>query len=198
MRFTGVHEDTPHEELTFVAANDGELLVEEEDVLFQGHHIEIMLMDVYFLTGLPMLGVVGDLALVLSRGETLEELCDKHCYATAYVRGSYILMCDIKDLSTWSVVTLLLRILGSTGSHKISRGQLQLVERAIGGTYYGWGQTYLQAIRWKLNKSKTSGKDFVLDPYCVLSSLRKYLHCVRTGMCRIVVHRSHGCTAGAR
>ena len=102
-----------------------------------------MLVDVYFLTGLPMLGVVGDLAPVLSQGETLEELCDRHCYATAYVHGSYILMCDIEDLSTRVVVTLLLCILGSTGSHKISGGQLQLVERAIGGTYYAWDQMYL-------------------------------------------------------
>ena len=71
-----------------------------------------------------MLGVVGDLAPVLSLGETLEELCDRHCYATAYVRGSHILICDIEDLSTWVVVTLLLHILGSMGSHKISGGQL--------------------------------------------------------------------------
>ena len=69
----------------------------------------------------------------------LEELCDRHCYAIAYVRGSYILMCDIEDLSTRVVETLLLRILDSTGSYKISGGKLQLVERAIGGTYYGWG-----------------------------------------------------------
>ena len=79
-------------------------------------------MDVYFLTGLPMLGVVGDLALVLSWGETLEELCDRHSYALAYVCGSHILMCDIEDLLTQVVATLLLRILGSTGSHKISGG----------------------------------------------------------------------------
>ena len=61
---------------------------DEEVFLFQGQHIEIMLADVYFIIGLPMLGVVGDLALVLSCGETLEELCDWHCYATAYVHGS--------------------------------------------------------------------------------------------------------------
>ena len=95
-----------------------------------------------------MLGVVGDLAPVLSLGETLEQLCDRHYYTTTYVHGSYILMCDIKDLSTRVVVTLLLRILGSMGSHKISGGQLQLVEHAIGGTYYGWGQMYLQVVRW--------------------------------------------------
>ena len=45
-------------------------------------------MDVYFLTGFPMLGVVGDLAPVLSRGETLEELCDRHCYAMCVAHTS--------------------------------------------------------------------------------------------------------------
>ena len=57
-------------------------------------------MDAYFLNGLPMLGVVGDLVLVLSQGDTLEELCDRNCYATVYVCGSHILMCDIEDLLT--------------------------------------------------------------------------------------------------
>ena len=71
-----------------------------------------------------MLGVVGDLAAMLSQGETLEELCDRNYYTTAYVCGSYILMCDIEDLSTLVVATLLLLILGSTGSHKIFGGKL--------------------------------------------------------------------------
>ena len=111
----------------------------EEVFLFQGQCIEITLEDVYFITGLPILGVVGELAHVLSWGETLEDLCEWHYYATAYVRGSYILMCDIEELSTREVGTLLQCILGSMGSHKISGGQLQLVEHAISGTYYAWG-----------------------------------------------------------
>ena len=96
----------------------------EKAFLFQGQHIEITLEDVYFITRLPILGVVGDLVLVMSQWETLEELCDQHCYATVYVRGSYILMCDIEELSKRAVGNLLQRILGSTGSHKISGGQL--------------------------------------------------------------------------
>ena len=96
--------------------------VDEEAFLFQGQQIEIMVVDVYFLTRLPMLGVVGDLALVLSRGETLEELCDRHCYAMAYVRGFYILMCDNKVLSTRVVATLLLCILGSRGATRSLEG----------------------------------------------------------------------------
>ena len=83
-----------------------------------------MLEDVYFITRLPILGVVGDLDPVLSRGEKLEDLCEQHCYATVYVRGSYILMCDIEELSTWVVGSLLQCILGSTGSHNIFGGQL--------------------------------------------------------------------------
>ena len=69
-----------------------------------------------------MLGVVGDLAPVLSRGETLEELCERHCYVTAYVQCSHILTYDIEDVSTRAIATMLLRILGSMGSHKISGG----------------------------------------------------------------------------
>ena len=40
--------------------------VTEEVFLFQGQRIEITLEDVYFIIGLPILGVVGDLAHVLS------------------------------------------------------------------------------------------------------------------------------------
>ena len=70
----------------------------EEAFMIQGQQVEITLLDVYFLTGLPMLGVIGDLVLVLHQGETLEELCDRHYYTTAYVCGSHILTCDIEDL----------------------------------------------------------------------------------------------------
>ena len=139
--------------------------VAEEVFLFQGQRIEITLEDVYFITGLPILGVVGDLEPVLSLGETLEDLCDQHCYATTYVRGSYILMCDIEELSTREVGTLLQCILGSIGSHKISGGQLQLVEHVIGGTYYAWDHMYLQAVRYQLNKSKTTGAGFCFGSF---------------------------------
>ena len=86
----------------------------EEVFLFQGHRIKITLEDVYFITGLPILGVVGDLAPVLSQGETLEDLCEQNCYTTAYVCGSYILMCDIEEFSTRAMGNLLQCILGST------------------------------------------------------------------------------------
>ena len=125
--------------------------------MIQGQRVEITLLDVYFLTGLLMLGVVGDLLLVLSHGEMLEELCDRHYYATVYVHGTHILTCDIEDLSTWAMVTLVLHVLGSMGNHNISRGQLQMVECAMRATYYGWAQTYLLVVRHQLNHTSASG-----------------------------------------
>ena len=88
-----------------------------------------------------------------------------HYYTTAYVHGSHILMCDIKEISTQVVATLLLRILGSMGSHKIYGGKLQLVEHATGGTFYGWAQMYLQAVRHQLNNAKASGAAFFFGSF---------------------------------
>ena len=137
----------------------------EEAFLIQGQHVEITMLDVYFFTRLPMLGIVHNLVPVLSRGETLEELCERHCYATAYMRGLHILMCDIEDVSRQAIATMLLRILGSTGSHKISRGQLQIVEHAMGGTYYAWAQMYLQVVRHHLNNARVSGGVFCFGSF---------------------------------
>ena len=118
------------------------------------------MLDVYFLTGLPMLGVVGDLEPVLSRGETLEDLCVRHCYTTTYVHGSHILMCHIEDFSTWVVAAMVFHILGSSRNHKILGGQLQMVTHAMRYTYYGWAQMYLLGLRHSLNHVRESGGDF--------------------------------------
>ena len=75
---------------------------------------------------------------VLSNGEMLEDLCDRHCYATTYVHGSHILKSDIEELSTWAIAAMVLCILDSSGNHKISGVQIQMVMCALRGTYYGW------------------------------------------------------------
>ena len=46
-----------------------------------------MLRDVYFLTGLTILGFVSNLVPTLSHGETMDDLCDRNFYTTVYVHG---------------------------------------------------------------------------------------------------------------
>lgn len=49
-----------------------------EVFMVRGEEIQPTLPDIYFMTGLPMYGVVGDTQLVLPRGRTLHELVEKH------------------------------------------------------------------------------------------------------------------------
>ena len=69
-----------------------------------------------------MLGMIDDLAPKISHEEILEEIYKMHCYASAYVWGSYILMCDIESLLTHAVVAMVLQILCSLGNHKVFEG----------------------------------------------------------------------------
>ena len=71
-----------------------------ECFIIQGKHLEIALQDVYFLTGLPMLGVIGDTPPKLSHGDTLDDVYKRHFYASANMHGSYILICDVEILLT--------------------------------------------------------------------------------------------------
>ena len=98
--------------------------VQGECFIIQGKGLKITLHDVYFLIGIPMLAVIDVLAPKLSHGDILEELYERHSYASSYVWGSYILMCDIEILSNRAIVVMVLWILGSSGNHKISGGQL--------------------------------------------------------------------------
>ena len=99
---------------------------EAECFMIQGEWLEITLRDVHFLTGLPVLGMIGDTMSKLPRG------------VSAFVHKSYKLGCDIESLQTQAVAVMVLHILGSTGPHKISGGQLLMVESVLRGTYYGW------------------------------------------------------------
>ena len=64
--------------------------------------------------------------------------------------------------------------MGSTGSHKIYGSQLQLVERAIGGTYYAWGQMYLQVVRCQLNRLKTTSVGFLFGSFLCAFFFEKF------------------------
>ena len=56
--------------------------------------------------GLLMLGVIGDTPPKLSHGENLDDICERHCYASTYVHESYILVCKIEILLTQVIATM--------------------------------------------------------------------------------------------
>ena len=90
----------------------------------------------------------------------MDGLCARKCYASAYMHTSYILVCEIESLETREVVVMVLRILGSKGSHKISGDQLHIVEHVLRGTYFGWAQMFLTQIQRGMGHASSLGGDF--------------------------------------
>ena len=88
--------------------------LDAEFFIIQEERIEITLIDIYFLIMLPMLGVIDDTMPKLTHGVSLDNLCERHCYASAMVHSSYILVCYIESLANREVVVMVLWILGSS------------------------------------------------------------------------------------
>ena len=51
---------------------------ENEVFVVQGHRIELTVQDVYFLTSLPPLGMVGNTQPVLPQGQNIMEYVERH------------------------------------------------------------------------------------------------------------------------
>ena len=60
---------------------------------------------------------------------------------------------------------IVLHILGLTGPHKISGGQLLMVESVMRGIYNGWDLMYLTVVRRGLNRASSVGGDFCFPSF---------------------------------
>ena len=121
--------------------------LEHEVFVVQGHKIELIVQDVYFLIGLPPLGMVGNTQPVLPRGQNIMQFVEQHCQPGFRVKGTRIMIGDLERLETWAVAAAVLQILGSQAFHHITGGQTMIVESVLSGTYYGWAQMMLVSLK---------------------------------------------------
>ena len=120
---------------------------EHEVFVVQGHRIELTIQDMYFLTGLPPLGMVGNTQPVLPRRRHIMEFVERHSRLGLQVKGTRIPIGDLERLETCAVAAAVLRILGNQALHHITGGQMMIVESVLGGTYYGWPQMMLVSLK---------------------------------------------------
>ena len=73
---------------------------DQEAFVVQGHRIELTVQDLYFLTGLPPLGMVGNTQLVLPHGHNIMEFVERHCRPGVRVKGTRISIGDLERLET--------------------------------------------------------------------------------------------------
>ena len=86
---------------------------DHEVFIVQGHRIELTVQDIYFLTGLPPLGMVGNTQPMLPRGQNIMEFGECHFRPSLHVKGTQIPIGDLERLETHVVVAAVLRILGN-------------------------------------------------------------------------------------
>ena len=128
--------------------------LEHEFFVVQGHRIELTVQDVYFLTGLPPLGMVGNTQPVLPWGRNIMDFVERHCRPGLQVKGTWIPIRDLERLETRAVAAVLLRILGNQAFHHITGGQMMILESVLSGTYYGWAQMMLVSLKRQLSLCK--------------------------------------------
>ena len=86
---------------------------DHEAFIVQGHRIKLTVQDLYFLTGLPPLGMVGNTQPVLPWGRNIMDFVERHFRPGVQVKGTQISIGDPERLETWVVAAVVLRILGS-------------------------------------------------------------------------------------
>jgi hypothetical protein len=96
-----------------------------------GERLEITLTDVYFLTGLPRLGEVGDILPRLPPGVDMEDLLQTFCADDAVLVNSSISLRSLREWDMRAVGACVLQILGAAAPHRMSGGQTMMVDSVL-------------------------------------------------------------------
>jgi hypothetical protein len=89
--------------------------------------------DIYFLTGLPFWGTPLPADPVLPRDTHLRTVAERYCSGEHYMSGSAVSISGIDALLHRCITTMIVRVYGSRATHRISGGELILMERVVVG-----------------------------------------------------------------
>ena len=122
--------------------------------------MDLTLIDVYFMMGLPCLGRLTDTQPWVSADLDIDDLAVRFCRADARVHRNAFWIQDLREPAVRAMEACMVWILGSQSPEKVSGGQMQIVERVLAGNYFAWGQMFLTCMQRQLTAAKESGKGF--------------------------------------
>jgi hypothetical protein len=115
--------------------------------------------DVYFLTGLPFRGTPMLTAPTMSRETDLEEYAGRFCSGGHYMTGSAVRINALDVLLNRCVASMIVRVYGSTVPHRISGGELMLMERVVvGRERFAWGLALHARMIAQLDRCRRMGR----------------------------------------
>jgi hypothetical protein len=155
---------------------------EQHCFLVRGEQIAFTVVeDVYFLTGLPFRGTPLPTEPVLLRDTPLQEVAERYCSGDHYMTRSSVRISVIDALLHRCVAAMIVRVYGTRAPHRISGGELMLMERVVvGREQFAWGLTLHAQMIAQLDRCRsTGGGEFVLAPSWWLSFWRGCRCCAR-------------------
>jgi hypothetical protein len=126
----------------------------------RGERVDFTAMeDVYFLTGLPFRGTPMLAAPVMPRETDLAEYAGRFCSRGHYMTGSAVRINALDVLLHRCVASMIVRVYGSTAPHRISGGELMLMERVVvGRERFAWGLALHARMIAQLDRCRSTGR----------------------------------------
>jgi hypothetical protein len=115
--------------------------------------------DVYFLTGLPFQGTPMLTAPVMPRETDLAGFARRFCSGGHFMTGSAVRINALDVLLHQCVASMIVQIYGSTAPHRMSGGELSLMERVVvGRERFAWGMALHSQMVAQLDRCRSSGR----------------------------------------
>jgi hypothetical protein len=130
--------------------------------------------DVYFLTGLPFRGTPLPAVPMLPRDTDLRTVVDQYCSGD-YMTGTSVRISGIDVLLHRCVAAMIVQVYGSPAPHRISGGELILMERVVvGRERFAWGMTLHAQMIAQLDRCRSTGRgEFVFGSILVAYFLER-------------------------
>jgi hypothetical protein len=115
--------------------------------------------DVYFLTGLPFRGTPLPAVPVLPRDVQLRTVAEQYCSGEDYMTGTSVRISGIDVLLHRCIAAMIVRVYGSRAPHRISGGELSLIEGVVvGRERFAWGLTLHAHMIAQLDRCRSTGR----------------------------------------
>jgi hypothetical protein len=115
--------------------------------------------DVYFLTGLPFRGTPMLMAPVMPRETDLAGFARRFCSRGHFMTGSAVRINALDVLLHRCVASMIVRIYGTTAPHRMSGGELSLMERVVvGRERFAWGMALHSQMVAQLDRCRSTGR----------------------------------------
>jgi len=88
-------------------------------------------MNIYFLTSLPIKGMMGKLRPCMEGAMIVDQLVAQYYNNTKGKEGGLIYIASIHDLAMQTLMYMVVRIYGSLGTHRIIDGHMLVMEKVV-------------------------------------------------------------------